>query len=67
MPRFHLGQAADHKGSEAKRNKRFKSFLQPALGTLVIRLPCEGIIKSLIERWETEDQADNFRKGAAAY
>lgn len=47
-----------------KKSQKEKQFLQSCRGsTLDKQQTIKGIIKSLIERWETEDQADNFRKG----
>ncbi|CAK9113112.1 Uncharacterized protein SCF082_LOCUS52440 [Durusdinium trenchii] len=47
-----------------KKSQKEKQFLQSCrLSTLDKQVTIKGIIKSLIERWETEDQTENFRKG----
>ena len=53
LPYLCLGQAIDGQGQEH------------LLSDLKRKTPCcgQGIIKVLIERWETEDQADTMRKG----
>ncbi|CAJ1352196.1 unnamed protein product, partial [Effrenium voratum] len=47
-----------------KKSQKEKQFLQTCRGsTLDKQQIIKGIIKMLIDRWETEDQADNMRKG----